>query len=76
MKELVEFIAKHLVDSPDNVYVNAVEGDETIVIELRVDKDDIGKVIGKKGRTARAIRTILSASGMKIGKRCQVEILE
>lgn len=76
MRELVEGIAKALVDSPDEVKVTVVEGEQTTVIELRVAQADLGKVIGKQGRTARAIRTILSAAGMKIRKRFVLEILE
>ncbi len=76
MKELIEYIAKSLVDSPSDVKVAEVEGEKTTVLELRVAKEDLGKVIGKKGNTARAMRTILSASGTKLGKRCVLEILE
>lgn len=76
MKELVEGIAKALVDNSDAVEVGEIEGEQTTVIELKVDKDDIGKVIGKQGRTARAMRTILGAASTKIGKRTVLEILE
>jgi len=76
MKELVEFIVKSLVDKPDKVQVDEVEGEKTTVLELRVDHSDLGKVIGKQGRTARAIRTILGASAVKKGKRVVLEILE
>ena len=76
MKDLIEYIAKSLVDNPDAVHVSEVEGEQTSVIELRVAKEDLGKVIGKQGRTARAIRTILGAAGMKIRKRFVLEILE
>ncbi len=76
MKSLVEQIAKALVDKPEEVSVAEVEGERTSVFELRVDKSDIGKVIGKQGNTARAIRTIISAAGTKLGKRCVLEILE
>ena len=76
MKELVERMAKALVDKPEDVAVNEIEGEETTVYELRVASRDLGKVIGKQGKTARAMRTILSASGTKIGKRCVLEILE
>jgi len=76
MRELVEKITKALVDNPDEVKVTEVEGEQTTVIELRVAQGDLGKVIGKQGRTARAIRTILSAAGMKIRKRFVLEILE
>ena len=65
MKELIEQIAKALVDSPDEVAVTAIEGEQTTVLELRVAPSDLGKVIGKQGRTARSIRTILGAAGMK-----------
>ena len=76
MKELIEKIAKSLVDYPEQVSVTEIEGEQTTVLELRVAQDDLGKVIGKKGRTARAIRTILGASGMKLKKRFVLEILE
>ena len=76
LKELVEFTAKALVDKPADVQVTEVEGEQTTVIELRVAKEDLGKVIGKQGRTARAIRTILSAAASKERKRCVLEILE
>jgi uncharacterized protein len=76
MKELIELIARSLVDHPDEVKVSEVEGAQTTVLELRVADGDLGKVIGKQGRTARAIRTILSASGTKQKKRFVLEILE
>ncbi len=76
MKELIETIGKALVDFPDDVEVKEVEGEATTVLELRVAQADLGKVIGKQGRTARAIRTILGASGMKLKKRFVLEILE
>lgn len=76
MRELVEDIAKALVDSPEHVTVTEVEGEQTTVLELRVAQPDLGKVIGKQGRTARAIRTILGAAGMKLHKRFVLEILE
>lgn len=76
MKELVEYIAKSLVDKPDEVTVTEVEGDQTTVVELKVAKDDLGKVIGKQGKTARAIRTILSATSTKLRKRSHLEIIE
>ncbi len=76
MKELVEMIAKALVDSPDEVTVNEVLGEQTTVLELRVAQSDLGKVIGKQGRTARSIRTLLGAAGMKLRKRFVLEILE
>ncbi len=76
MKELVEVIAKALVDSPDQVAVTEIAGEQTIVLELKVAQSDLGKVIGKQGRTARAIRTLLGAAGMKIRRRFVLEILE
>jgi predicted RNA-binding protein YlqC (UPF0109 family) len=76
MKQLVEVMAKALVDKPDEVNVNEVDGERTTVYELRVSSGDLGKVIGKQGKTAHAMRTILSAAGTKIGKRCVLEILE
>ena len=76
MKQLVEDIAKALVDLPDEVSVNAVEGEQVTVLELRVAQSDVGKVIGKQGRTARSIRTILGAAGMKLNRRFTLEILE
>ncbi|HEX6852539.1 MAG TPA: KH domain-containing protein [Candidatus Polarisedimenticolaceae bacterium] len=76
MKELLELMAKALVDQPEAVEVREVEGEQTTVLELRVAQDDLGKVIGKQGRTARSIRTILSAAGMKLRKRVVLEILE
>jgi predicted RNA-binding protein YlqC (UPF0109 family) len=76
VKDLVEAIAKALVDNPDQVQVRAVEGEQVTVLELRVDPSDLGKVIGRQGRTAKSIRTILGAAGMKIRKRLTLEILE
>ena len=76
MRELIEQIAKALVDRPEEVSVAEVEGERTTVYELRVASSDLGKVIGKQGKTARAMRTLLSAAGTKIGKRCVLEILE
>ena len=76
MKELVEYLARSLVDNPDAVVVTEVEGEQTSVLELKVAKEDLGKVIGKQGRTARAMRTILSAASTKEKKRCVLEILE
>lgn len=76
LKELVEYMAKALVDSPDDVRVAEIEGEKTSVIELNVAKDDLGKVIGKQGRTARAMRTILSAASTKARKRAVLEIIE
>jgi len=76
MKDLVEYIAKALVDNPEAVRVNEVEGEQTSVIELKVSKEDLGKVIGRQGRTARAMRTILNAASTKLRKRSVLEILE
>jgi len=76
MKELIAYIARALVDNPDEVEVTEVEGEQTSVIELKVAKEDLGKVIGKQGRTARAMRTILSAASTKIRKRSVLEIIE
>lgn len=76
MKDLVEMIAKALVDNPDQVSVTEVDGDQTTVLELRVAPNDLGKVIGRQGRTARCIRTLLGAAGMKVKKRYVLEILE
>ncbi len=76
MKDLIDFIARALVDNPDDVEVLEVAGENTSVIELKVNKDDLGKVIGKSGRTARAIRTILSASAAKNNRRTMLEIIE
>jgi predicted RNA-binding protein YlqC (UPF0109 family) len=76
MKDLIAYIAKSLVDNPEAVEVSEVGGEQTSVIELRVAKDDLGKVIGKQGRTARAMRTILSAASTKIRKRAVLEIIE
>jgi len=76
MRELIEMIAKALVDSPDEVSVHAIDGEQSTVLELKVAQSDLGKVIGKQGRTARAIRTILGAAGMKLRRRFTLEILE
>jgi len=76
MKELVAYIAKALVDKPEDVVVTEITGAQTAVIELKVAKEDLGKVIGKQGRTARAMRTILSAASTKIKKRSVLEIIE
>ena len=76
LKDLVEFMAKSLVDSPDEVEVNEVVGEQTTVVELKVAKEDLGKVIGKEGRTARSLRTILAAVSTKLRKRSVLEILE
>jgi predicted RNA-binding protein YlqC (UPF0109 family) len=76
MKDLISYIAKTLVDQPEQVSVNEIAGKHTTVLELRVAKTDIGKIIGKRGRTAQAIRTILSAASGKTGKRFLLEIVE
>ena len=76
MKDLINYIAQALVDHPEQVSVKEVEGDQTSVLQLTVAKEDIGKVIGKQGRTARAMRTILSAASAKIKKRAVLEIVE
>ena len=76
MKDLIAYIAKALVDKPEEVEVTEIEGAQTSVIELKVAKEDIGKIIGKQGRTAQAMRTILSAASAKIKKRSVLEILE
>ncbi|HOT46076.1 MAG TPA: KH domain-containing protein [Spirochaetota bacterium] len=75
-KELVEYMVKSLVDHPDQVEIQEVEGEKSTILELRVTKEDIGKVIGKHGRIARAIRTIINASATKSGKRVVLEILD
>ena len=76
MKQLIEDIAKALVDIPEEVEVKTVEGEQITVLELKVAPSDLGKVIGKQGRTARSIRTILGAAGMKLNRRYTLEILE
>ena len=76
MKELIKYMAQVLVDNPDMVTVSEIVGEQTSVIELRVAKEDLGKVIGKQGRTAKAMRTILSAASTKIRKRTVLEIIE
>ena len=76
MKELIEYIAKSLVDQPDAVKVTEVDGERTSVIELSVAKEDMGMIIGKQGRTATAMRTLLNAAGMKQKKRTILEIIE
>jgi predicted RNA-binding protein YlqC (UPF0109 family) len=75
-KDLIEYIAKSLVDDPSAVSVNVVEGEKSTILELRVANEDIGKVIGKHGRIAKAIRTVLSAAAVKTGKRSVLEILD
>ena len=76
MKELIRYIAQALVDYPEEVSVNEVDGNQTSVLELKVAKEDLGKVIGKQGRTARAMRTILGAASAKQKKRTVLEIIE
>jgi len=76
LKELIEYIAKALVDNPDKVEIKEIAGEKTLIYELRVGDGDLGKVIGKEGRTAKAIRSIITAAAMKQGKRAQLEILE
>ncbi len=76
MRELLELIARSLVDTPDQVEVREIEGEQTTVLELKVAPDDLGKVIGKQGRTARAIRALLSSAGTQLGKRIVFEIIE
>ncbi len=76
LKELIEFVAKSLVDYPEKVKVTEIEGEKTSVIELIVAKEDLGKVIGKQGKTARALRTILAAASNKVNKRAVLEIIE
>ena len=76
MKELVAFIAGRLVDHPDRIEVNLQEGEDSLTIELRVAQEDLGKVIGKQGRTARAMRAVLAASMAGDGKRARLEIVE
>jgi predicted RNA-binding protein YlqC (UPF0109 family) len=76
VKELVELIAKSLVDNPDRVQVSQIDGEQSSIIELKVAPEDVGKVIGKQGRTAQAIRIILGAAGMKLKRRFSLEIIE
>lgn len=76
MRALVEQIAKALVDEPEQVSVSEIDGEQMVVLELRVAPNDLGKVIGRQGRTARSLRTILGAAGMKLHKRYMLEILE
>ena len=75
-KDLVEYIAKSLVDQPDEVLVHLIEGEQSTIVELKVAPDDVGKVIGKQGRIANAVRVILSASAAKSGKHVQLEMLD
>jgi len=76
MKEFIEFIVKHLVDNPNEVQVNEIDGERTVVLELRVGEGDMGKVIGRRGQTAKSLRTLLAAASAKNGKRAVLEILE
>jgi RNA-binding protein (KH domain) len=76
MKELLEHIAKSLVDHPDQVSVNEVEGEHSVILELKVAEEDMGKVIGKQGRIAKAIRTVMKASAIRDNKRVVVEIIQ
>ncbi len=76
LKDLVDFMARSLVDQPDKVSVNEVMGEQTTVVELSVAKEDLGKVIGKQGRTAKSMRTILNAASTKLNKRSVLEIME
>ena len=76
LKELIQYVSKALVDMPEEVTVNEIVGEQTTVVELKVDKSDLGKVIGKQGRTARALRTILNAASTKLKKRSGLEIIE
>jgi len=76
MRELIEYIAKALVDKPDSVDIKEIEGEKTAVYELKVGKGDMGKIIGREGKTVNAIRTIIAAASMKKGKRAILEILE
>ncbi len=76
LRDLIEFVSKSLVDMPEEVSVTEIQGEQTTVVELKVDKSDLGKVIGKQGRTARALRTILNAASTKLNKRTILEIIE
>ncbi len=76
LKDLVIFMAKSLVDKPDSVAVDEVPGQQTILLALKVDKDDLGKVIGKQGKTAAAMRTIIRAAGTKLNRRYHLDIVE
>lgn len=75
MKDLLEFLAKSLVDSPDDVQINQIDAEQSMILELRVASTDIGKVIGKQGRIAQALRTLMKAASVKAGKRVMVEII-
>ncbi|MDD5747970.1 MAG: KH domain-containing protein [Actinomycetota bacterium] len=76
MKELLEYLAKCLVDHPEDVQIEVIEGERSVILQLKVHPDDIGKVIGKQGRIAQALRTLVKAAGMKHGKNAIVEILD
>ena len=76
LKDLISYVSKALVDMPDEVHVNEIAGEQTTVIELKVDKSDLGKVIGKQGKTAAAMRTIIRAAGTKLNKRYHLDIVE
>lgn len=76
MKELVEYMVKSLVDNPEHVQISELEGEQSVVYEVRVAPEDMGKIIGKQGRIAKAMRTIVKAAGVKSGKKAMVEILE
>jgi len=76
LKELLEYLTKALVDNPSAVEVNLVEGEKSLILEVRVDKTDMGKIIGKQGRIAQALRTIVKAAALRDGKKVMVEIIE
>ena len=76
LKDLISYVSKALVDMPESVSVNEIVGEQTTVIELKVDKTDLGKIIGKQGRTARSLRTILNAASTKLKKRSVLEIIK
>lgn len=76
LSKMIEYLARMLVDLPDQVHVNEIEGENTTVIELKVAKEDLGKIIGKQGRTARAVRTVLNGASTKLRKRTVLEIIE
>jgi hypothetical protein len=76
LKDLIEFIARSLVDNPEQVSINEIEGEKTTILELSVAEEDLGKIIGRRGRTAKAMRTVLSAAATKLDKRAVLEIIE